>query len=61
VLTDALRSYKGLDDFQHELIEHTLGYVRGEVHSNSLENFWCFLKRGIHGTYVSVGTQEGQP
>ena len=29
-------------------------YVRGEVHTNGLENFWSLLKRGIHGTYVSV-------
>ena len=26
----------------------------GTVHTNTLENFWCLLKRGIHGTYVSV-------
>ena len=26
----------------------------GEVHTNGLENFWSLLKRGIHGTYVSV-------
>jgi hypothetical protein len=28
--------------------------VRGEVHTNGLENFWSLLKRGINGTYVSV-------
>ena len=26
----------------------------GVVHTNTLENFWSLLKRGIHGTYVSV-------
>src|SRR5439155_8619500 len=26
----------------------------GKVHTNGLENFWSLLKRGIHGTYVSV-------
>jgi hypothetical protein len=24
------------------------------VHTNGLENFWSLLKRGLHGTYVSV-------
>jgi transposase-like protein len=54
VFTDALKSYDGLDDFQHEVIDHAVEYVRGEVHTNGLENFWSLLKHGIHGTYVSV-------
>ena len=29
-------------------------YVRGNVHTNGLENFWSLLKRTIKGTYVSV-------
>jgi hypothetical protein len=28
--------------------------VRGNVHTNGLENFWSCLKRTIGGTYVSV-------
>jgi transposase-like protein len=54
VFTDALKSYEGLDNFQHEVIDHAVEYVIGEVHTNDLENFWSLLKRGIHGTYVSV-------
>ena len=54
VFTDALKSYEGLDEFQHEVVDHAVEYVRGEVHTNGLENFWSLLKRGIHGTYVSV-------
>jgi transposase-like protein len=54
LFTDALKSYEGLDDFQHEVIDHAVEYVRGEVHTNGLENFWSLLKRGINGTYVSV-------
>lgn len=26
----------------------------GRVHTNGIENFWALLKRGLHGTYVSV-------
>ncbi len=28
--------------------------MRGNVHTNGLENFWSLLKRTIGGTYVSV-------
>lgn len=55
VYTDALASYKGLsDEYVHEAVNHAECYVRGNVHTNGLENFWCLLKRCIKGTYVSV-------
>ncbi|MGA3261143.1 MAG: IS1595 family transposase [Bryobacteraceae bacterium] len=54
LFTDALKSYEGLDEFQHEVVDHAVEYVRGEVHTNGLENFWSLLKRGLNGTYVSV-------
>lgn len=52
--TDALKSYEGLNEFEHEVIDHAAAYVDGRVHTNGLENFWSLLKRGISGTYVSV-------
>jgi transposase-like protein len=54
LFTDSLKSYEGLDEFQHEVVDHAVEYVRGEVHTNGLENFWSLLKRSIKGTYVSV-------
>jgi transposase-like protein len=54
IFTDALKSYEGLDEFQHEVVDHAVEYVRGEVHTNGLENFWSLVKRGLKGTYVSV-------
>jgi len=54
LFTDALKSYEGLDEFQHEVVDHAVSYVEGEVHTNGLENFWSLLKRGLKGTYVSV-------
>ena len=41
IFTDALKSYDGLDEFQHEVMDHAVEYVRGEVHTNGLENFWA--------------------
>jgi transposase-like protein len=52
--TDALQSYNGLDEFEHQVVDHAVQYVDGNVHTNGLENFWSLLKRGISGTYVSV-------
>jgi transposase-like protein len=54
LFTDALKSYEGLNELQHEVVDHAVEYVRGEVHTNGLENFWSLLKRGLNGTYVSV-------
>ncbi len=54
LFTDALKSYEGLNEFQHEVIDHAISYVEGEVHTNGMENFWSLLKRGLNGTYVSV-------
>jgi hypothetical protein len=36
------------------VVDHAVEYVRGEVHTNGLENFWSLLKRGLNGTYISV-------
>lgn len=55
VHTDALSSYTGLErDYAHETIDHAVQYVDGQVHTNGIENFWSLLKRGLHGTYISV-------
>ena len=52
--TDALKSYDGLDEYTHKVIDHAEAYVDGTVHTNRLENFWSLLKRSIKGTYVSI-------
>jgi transposase-like protein len=55
VYTDRHHSYSGLEiDYAHETVDHAEQYVRGQVHTNGMENFWSLLKRGLHGTYVSV-------
>jgi len=55
VFTDALPSYDGLAaEYVHKVIDHAECYVKGNVHTNGMENFWSLLKRAIKGTYVSV-------
>jgi transposase-like protein len=53
--TDELLSYEGLaGEYAHQVINHAVAYVDGTVHTNTMENFWSLLKRGLNGTYVSV-------
>ena len=55
IFTDELPSYKGLStEYEHAVINHAVEYVNGNIHTNGMENFWSLLKRGLHGTYVSV-------
>lgn len=53
--SDDLRSYDGLEGrYAHQVIDHAVWYVDGQVHTNGMENYWSLLKRTISGTYVSV-------
>jgi transposase-like protein len=55
LFTDELASYDAVAaKYAHEVIDHTEAYVRGNVHTNGLENFWSLFKRALKGTYVSV-------
>jgi transposase-like protein len=54
IYTDALKSYEGLNEFEHQVVDHAVQYVDGKIHTNGLENFWSLLKRGLNGTYISV-------
>ena len=35
----------------HAVINHSLSYVEGWVHTNTIEGFWSLLKRAWHGTH----------
>jgi transposase-like protein len=55
LFTDEAPAYSGLQaDYFHRPVNHVRTYVDGNAHTNTLENFWSLLKRGIKGTYVSV-------
>jgi transposase-like protein len=41
-------------DFVHEVVNHAREYVKGQVHTQGMENFWALLKRTLRGTYVAV-------
>ena len=57
VVTDEWRSYRGLDTHfaSHETVKHGEGeYVRGAVHTNTIEGYFATLKRGVNGVYHRV-------
>jgi len=54
VITDENPAYRHLG-MAHEVVNHTAReYVRGNVHTNSIESFWALLKRGVVGSYHQV-------
>jgi hypothetical protein len=53
-MTDEYQTGWWGSDFEHEAINHLESYENGNVHTNTIENFWSRSKRGISGTYVSV-------
>ncbi len=58
MMTDELNVYHGLDMgfAKHEAVTHSKKeYVRGNVHTNTVEGFFSLLKRGINGVYHHVG------
>jgi transposase-like protein len=57
IYTDQHVGYEGVDAthmFVHKTVNHMQEYVRGQVHTNGIENFWSLLKRTLKGTYVAV-------
>ena len=58
IYTDDHSGYRHMDaktsEFVHAAVNHVYEYVRGEVHTNGIENFWSLFKRMLNGTYVAV-------
>jgi transposase-like protein len=55
VYTDSAVGYDLLRRrYVHDTVNHAECYVNGQVHTNSLENFWSLMKRNLAGTYVAV-------
>jgi transposase-like protein len=56
VYTDGWTGYDNLaaQNYIHDTVTHMNEYVKGQVHTQGIENFWSLLKRGLNGTYVAV-------
>jgi transposase-like protein len=61
IMTDDFKTYKGLNkEFaKHDVVNHSIGeYSRGAIHTNTVENYFSILKRGLTGVYQHVGSQH---
>jgi transposase-like protein len=60
VHTDEAPVYKELKKtYTHKSVKHALSiYVDGNVHTNTIENFWSVLKRGLYGIYHQVSDKH---
>ncbi len=56
LMTDDFPAYKRMGHTgEHETVSHSSKeYVRGDVHTNTVEGFFSLLKRGINGTFHHV-------
>jgi transposase len=61
IYTDELPAYNTVAEnrrYTHYRINHKhQGYVRGHIHTNSVEGLWSLLKRGIGGVYHAVSPE----
>lgn len=62
VHTDEWWGYQGLSQwFKHNIVNHNKKeYVNGDVHTNTLEGFWSWLKRGFNGIYHKISRKHLQ-
>lgn len=61
LMTDEAKHYRktGRMFAQHSAINHTIKeYVRGDVHTNTVEGFFSIFKRGMRGVYQHCGEQH---
>ena len=61
LMTDDAGQYRsvGREFTRHESVNHSIEeYVRGDAYTNTVENYFSILKRGIIGTYHHVSQQH---
>jgi hypothetical protein len=59
LVTDEHARYRRMNKsgFEHATIKHAEKvYAKGDIHTQTIENFWMTLKGGLRGVYHGVGT-----
>lgn len=54
LMTDEAHVYKpiGVEYIEHGVVQHGIGqYVRGDIHTNTIEGYFGIFKRGMKGVY----------
>jgi transposase-like protein len=62
LLTDKGHTFRPIEkEYDRYSVDHHRGeYVRGDVHVNSMENFWSHSKRSITGVHKSISKKHSQ-
>ena len=63
IYTDQHQGYVGLKHkgYKHASVNHGIGeYIRGEIHTNSVEGFFSMFKRGYVGVYHKMSEKHLQ-
>ncbi|HSY06296.1 MAG TPA: IS1595 family transposase [Steroidobacteraceae bacterium] len=62
ISSDQYRVYKKLRKlgYRHAAVNHMREWVRGDVHTNTLEGFWSHFKNSVRGTHRSISRQHMQ-
>jgi transposase-like protein len=61
IYTDSLPAYKGIgdDNTKHESVDHSAHeYVRGDVHTNTIEGAFGLFKRGLVGSFHQISRKH---
>ena len=61
IITDSWPAYRGIadEDTTHETVDHNIKeYVRGDVHTNTIEGVWSLFKRSIIGSYHKLSEKH---
>lgn len=57
LITDAYRGYSPMKTLlPHKTVNHSISYVNGDAHTNTIEGFWSVLRRAVVGQYHNVST-----
>jgi transposase-like protein len=60
IMTDEYAAYRSLDKkFHHEVVKHSAEeWVRGDAHTNSIENAWSLFKRSVVGSFHKISAKH---
>jgi transposase-like protein len=61
IYTDSHRSYRGIGDHntKHEYVDHSRDeWVRGQVHTNTVESVWSLFDRSVIGAYHKLSVKH---
>ena len=61
IYSDAFRSYRGVGDAdtRHEYVDHSANeWVRGDVHTNTIESAWSLFDRAVIGAYHKLSVKH---